>query len=463
MTLNMESQFSKLSLINELLESLSNLGYMDMTPIQEKSLPLIIKGNDVIAQAKTGSGKTAAFGLGILNSLNTSSNNLHSLILCPTRELAEQVASELRKLSRALPNVKILTLCGGSPENLQDRSLKSGVHIAIGTPGRVLQHLKKGSLNLDSLNIFTLDEADRMLDMGFEEELNEIISHLPKKKQSLLFSATYPENIASLSERFQKDALKVQIDTTHEESNIEEIFYEVSPTQDKNNILYKILSSSKPKRVIVFCRTKKETADVADFLLNRNIKAKCINGDLEQNERNEVLAKFSNRSLSILVATDVAARGLDIKDLEAVINYNMPSGADAYIHRIGRTGRAGKKGLAFSFFNPAEEFRLNEIKDLTKKDCIIEDPKKLSYKEKYNLIPPMKTMYISGGKKDKIRKGDILGALTGEAKMKFEDIGEIHIFNAFSFVAIKRKNIDLAIKRLSQGRIKKKKFKVGLA
>ncbi len=455
--------FNTLPLRPELLENLQTLKFDSMTPIQEQSLPFILEGKNIIAQAKTGSGKTAAFGLGILKSLDTTEKELHAFVLCPTRELADQVAAEIRMLARSLPNVKITTLCGGTPESLQEKSLNAGAHIAVGTPGRVLQHLKKKTLKLYSIDYFTLDEADRMLDMGFEEELNEIITYLPKRKQSLLFSATYPDDIRKLSESVQDDAVEIKIDVTHKEDNINQIFYEVRPTQDKNNLLYKILSQYKPDRAIVFCRTKRETADVAEFLANRKIYAQCINGDLEQNERTDVLTKFSNRSLSILVATDVAARGLDIEDLAAVVNYNLPPSADDYVHRVGRTGRAGKKGLAFSFFNPIEEDKLEAIEDLLNKPCNIENPLDLSYTEKYSLTPPMRTMYISGGKKDKLRPGDIVGALVNEAKIDAKDIGDISVLNAFSYVAIKRSKVEKAISKLSHGKIKKKKFKVGLA
>lgn len=457
----MNKAFSELHLKSELLEGLNSLDFKQMTPIQEQSLPLILEGKDVIAQAKTGSGKTAAFGLGTLQSLDLSKEKLQALMICPTRELAEQVATEIRKLSRLLPNVKTLTLCGGVRESVQEQSLLSQPHIAVGTPGRILQLLKKKSLDVSSINTFVLDEADRMLDMGFTEEITEIIKFLPQKKQSLLFSATYPEDIKSLSQNFQKNPVSVKIDIRDFENKILDVFYEIRPTQDKNNLLYKVLSQHKPERAIVFCRTKKETADIADFLIGRNIYAKCLNGDLEQKERIEILTLFSNRSLSVLVATDVAARGLDIKNLDAVINYNMPHDTEHYIHRIGRTGRAGKKGLAFSFFVDQEKFRLEEIEDMTGKKCKLEDATQLSYTEKYNLTPPMKTIYISGGKKDKLRPGDIVGALTGEAKLNADSIGDISIQPHFSFVAIKKKFARQAVERLSHGRIKKKKYKVG--
>lgn len=459
----MDQKFEILPLKQELLENLRGLKFTSMTPIQAKSLPLMLEGKDIIAQAKTGSGKTAAFGLCLLNSLDLAQRSLHSLILCPTRELAEQVAGEIKMLARAFQNTRVLTLCGGFSATLQQKGLESGPHIVVGTPGRVLQHLEKGALNLDSLNIFTLDEADRMLDMGFHDQIMEIVSYLPKKRQSLLFSATYPDNIKNLSSEIQRNAVEIKTDVAHEADDIDQVFFEVLPSQDKNDFLYKILSSYRPDRALVFCKTKKDTTDVAQFLINRKISAECINGDLEQNDRTEILEKFSNRSLSILVATDVAARGLDIEDLAAVINYNMPSSAEAYVHRIGRTGRAGKKGLVFSFFSQNERDQLESIESLTLKPCQLEDVAKLKFSKKYDLIPPMQTMYISGGKKDKLRPGDIVGALVGEAKINASDIGDISIHNSFTFVAIKTASIHQAIQKLKVGKIKKKKFKVGLA
>lgn len=369
----MNKSFHSLNLKTELLQGLEILNFSTMTSIQELSLPPILEGKDVMAQAKTGSGKTAAFGVGILQSLEFTHEDVQSLVLCPTRELAEQITNDLRKLSASLPNVKILTLCGGIPETVQEKNLQTKPHIVVGTPGRILQLLKRDVLRLHALKNFILDEADRMLDMGFADEITEIFGFLPTKRQTLLFSATYPEDIKELSEQIQTHAIDIKIDTIHTENKIVDVFYEVRPTQDKNNLLYKVLSQFKPERAIIFCRTKKETTDVAEFLNGRSISAKSLNSDLDQRERTEVLTKFSNRSLSVLVATDIAARGLDIKDLAAVINYNMSSGAENYIHRIGRTGRAESIGHAFSFFNSEESFRLEEIESLTGKTCKIED------------------------------------------------------------------------------------------
>lgn len=459
----MNNKFADLPLKAELIETLEDLKYSEMTPIQALALPKLLNGVDVIAQAKTGSGKTAAFGLAMLNKLKSSNSDVHGLVLCPTRELAEQVAIELRRLARKLANVKVLTLCGGLSESVQEKSLSLGAHIVVGTPGRVLRLLEKNILNVDNMNIFTLDEADRMLDMGFHDDILEIESYLPKKRQSLLFSATYPEDIISLSKEIQKKAIEVKVDTEHNADEIKQAFYEVTPKQDKNDFLYKILGHYRPDRSIVFCRTKKDSYDVAKFLAARKISAGCINGDLEQNERTAVLTKFKNKSLSVLVATDVASRGIDIKELAAVINYNMPTGVDAYIHRIGRTGRAGHKGLAFSFFTPKEQFKVDEISEFLDIKFPIKDPTEIPFIKKFDLHPPMETIFISGGKKDKLRPGDIVGAIIGEAKIDAKGIGDISVLNILSYVAIRRDLVETVIQKLSVGKIKKRKFKVGRA
>lgn len=459
----MNEKFNKLPLKKELLDNLAELKFDSMTPIQAKSLPIVLDGKDIIAQAKTGSGKTAAFGLGILNSLDVSNTETQSFVMCPTRELAEQVAKELRTLARMISNVKILTLCGGTSEYHQERSLDYGAHIIVGTPGRLLRLLKKKSLTLNQVETLVLDEADRMLDMGFYEDIMSIVAYLPKQRQSLLFSATFPEEIQDLSNDILNDATSVKVDTEHTASSIDQIFYEIERHQDKEKALLKVLSKHRPERLIVFCKTKVICNSVADFLNDNNIYSASIHGDLEQNERTCVMTMFSNHSLSVLVATDVAARGLDIKELPAVVNFDLPNDPEIYTHRVGRTGRAGKAGLAFSFYVPQEGYKIDEIEQHSGEECKTEQIDDLELDESYSLNPPMKTMYISGGKKDKLRPGDILGALTGDAKLQSSDVGNIAIFNILCYVAIKEDRIDEAVNKLNSGRIKNKKFKVGIA
>lgn len=454
----MSNQFEDLDLKEDLLKNLSELGFTKMTPIQEKSLPLALKGEDLIGQAKTGSGKTAAFSLGILNSLHTKILAPQALILCPTRELAEQVALEVRKLARMLKNIKVVTITGGTGYYHQESSLEHGSHIIVGTPGRVAKLIKTKFISLKEIKTFVLDEADRMLDMGFYDEIMGIESQLSESRQTLLFSATFPEAIVRLSENVQRSATMIKIDSLHEEGDILQHFYKLESHKDKNKSVLKILGNFLPERSIIFCKTKVITKNLTKFLKDNGVLAEGIHGDLEQNDRTKVLTKFSNQSLSVLVATDVAARGLDIKDLSAVINYDLPMDSEDYIHRIGRTGRAGKKGLAFSFYLEPEEYRLAEISELLQKEC----PESVLPEEKEFFIePPMKTLFIAGGKKQKLRPGDILGAMVKEAGLDPTDVGNISILPITTYVAVKKEKLHQAIKKLSNGKIKNRSFRVG--
>ena len=459
----MTNSFNTLALTKEILENLESLGFNSMTPVQEQALPLILEGHDLIAQAKTGSGKTAAFGLGILNKLNLESTRLQSLVLCLTHELALQVAEELRRLARFTKNCKILVICGGVSEYQQLSSLEHGAHIIVGTPGRILKFLKKDAINLATINFLVLDEADRMLDMGFQEEMEAIISFAPKKIQSLLFSATFPPEIEELSRVFQHNPKRVTVDTKHEKNIIRQVFIELNDHSEKMDALIKLLGNYKPQSVVVFCKTKQLCADVSRDLVKKGIAALAFHGDLEQNERSIVLTKFSNQSCLILVATDVAARGLDIKDLEAVVNFDLPTDAEVYTHRIGRTARAGKEGLAFSFFVKREKEKLHDIENYQGHVNEYLKVEALSTTAKYDLKAPMKTMYINGGKKEKVRPGDILGALINEAGLEASEVGSINIQDHQSFVAIDALKINQTIAKLQSGKIKGRRFKVGEA
>ncbi|MBC7427356.1 MAG: ATP-dependent RNA helicase DbpA [Bacteriovorax sp.] len=459
----MTNSFNTLPLDPKILENLVTLGFLSMTPIQEKALPMILQGDDLIAQAKTGSGKTAAFGLGILNKLNIENKALQSLVLCPTHELAEQVAEEIRRLARFTKNCKVLVICGGTSEHQQLNSLEHGVHIIVGTPGRVLKFLKKGAINLNSIEFLVLDEADRMLDMGFREEMEAVAAFTPRVKQSLLFSATFPPEIEELSRLFQKNPKRLSVDSQHEKNAIKQIFIEVDEHREKLVALNNLLGQYKPQSTIIFCKTKQLCADVAKALLKQGIAALAFHGDLDQNERTVVLTKFSNKSCLVLVATDVAARGLDVKDLEAVVNFDLPTNAEVYTHRIGRTARAGKIGLAFSFFVAGEKYKLLEIEEYTGNRNEFLNVNSLSTSSQFNLKAPMKTMYINGGKKEKMRAGDILGALVNEAGVAAEDVGNINIFEKQSYVAIRSHLLEGTVAKLLEGKIKGRRFKVGEA
>ena len=451
------SEFSSLNLSPALLENLTTLGYLQMTPIQAQSLPLVLDGKDLIAKAKTGSGKTAAFGLGLLSSLDVNRLEVQALVLCPTRELADQVATEIRRLARTLPNVKLVTLCGGTPTAPQSATLSFGAHIAVGTPGRILKHLEQGTLELDNLKTLVLDEADRMLDMGFGEDINRVISHAPRDRQTLLFSATYPEGIAQMSRGVQRNPVEVSVEALHEESAIEQKLYEV-PAGQRLDALTWLLSHYQPGSCVVFCNTKRACNDVADHLAAKGFSALALNGDLEQRERDQVLVRFANGSATILVATDVAARGLDIKELGAVINYELTYDPEVHVHRIGRTGRAGQQGLALSLYQPNEAQRVNLIEEYQQAPMPLGDLDAIGRAIK-PLAPQMVTLSIDAGRKTKVRAGDILGALTGEGGIAGADVGKIQISEQYSYVAVKQSVAKAALKRLQEGKIKGRSYR----
>ena len=451
------SEFSSLNLSPALQENLTSLGYLQMTPIQAQSLPLVLEGKDLIAKAKTGSGKTAAFALGLLSRLNINRVDVQALVLCPTRELADQVAQEIRRLARALPNVKLVTLCGGTPTAPQSATLGFGAHIAVGTPGRILKHLEQGTLELSSLETLVLDEADRMLDMGFGEDINKVISYAPERRQTLLFSATYPEGIAQMSRGVQRNPVEVSVESLHEGSAIEQKLYEV-PAGQRLDALTWLLSHYQPSSCVVFCNTKRACNDVADHLAAKGFSALALNGDLEQRERDQVLVRFANGSATILVATDVAARGLDIKELGAVINYELTYDPEVHVHRIGRTGRAGQQGLALSLYQPNEAQRVNLIEEYQQAPMPLGDLDTIGRDIK-PIAPQMVTLSIDAGRKTKVRAGDILGALTGEGGIAGADVGKIQISEQYSYVAVKRQVASAALKRLQEGKIKGRTYR----
>lgn len=451
------SEFSSLNISPALQENLTSLGYLQMTPIQAQSLPLVLEGKDLIAKAKTGSGKTAAFALGLLSRLNVNRVDVQALVLCPTRELADQVAQEIRRLARALPNVKLVTLCGGTPTAPQSATLSFGAHIAVGTPGRILKHLEQGTLELSSLETLVLDEADRMLDMGFGEDINRVISYAPERRQTLLFSATYPEGIAQMSRGVQRNPVEVSVESLHEGSAIEQKLYEVLAGQRLDALTW-LLSHYQPSSCVVFCNTKRACNDVADHLAAKGFSALALNGDLEQRERDQVLVRFANGSATILVATDVAARGLDIKELGAVINYELTYDPEVHVHRIGRTGRAGQQGLALSLYQPNEAQRVNLIEEYQQAPMPLGDLDTIGRDIK-PIAPQMVTLSIDAGRKTKVRAGDILGALTGEGGIAGADVGKIQISEQYSYVAVKRQVASAALKRLQEGKIKGRTYR----
>lgn len=445
--------FSNIGLRDPLFKNLASLGYETMTPIQIQSLPTLLKKVDVIAQAKTGSGKTAAFGLTLLNDLNTALFAAQALVLCPTRELAEQVSQAIRQLARLMPNVKLLNLSGGMPFTPQTDSLKHGAHIVVGTPGRIQKHLDKKSLSLSKLNILVLDEADRMLDMGFFDDIMQIIHSCPTKRQTLLFSATYPQEIESLANKVMQNPQKIMIEEDNE-LNIEQRFYEVKNSTHKFSLLQALLLHYKPASTLIFCNTKEQTVQVAQKLNQAGFSAITLNGDMEQIDRDLAMIRFGNKSCSILVATDVAARGLDIKELPAVINFDLAFELDVHIHRIGRTGRAGHKGLALNITIPADAQRLCIIEEHSNNPLIWEKTDHFDETDTSVLSPEMVTICLNSGRKDKIRPGDILGSLTKEAGLSASEIGKINITTLNSYVAIHKNYVEKVCQHFRNAKLK---------
>ncbi|KXI26858.1 ATP-dependent RNA helicase DbpA [Paraglaciecola hydrolytica] len=454
----MNKEFASLGLKPALLDNLETLGFTQMTDIQAGSLPAILQGKDVVAKAKTGSGKTAAFGLGLLQNLQVERFRIQSLVLCPTRELAEQVAEEIRRLARGIHNIKVLTLCGGVPMGPQIGSLEHGAHIIVGTPGRIIDHLSRQRLDLSEVNTLVLDEADRMLDMGFEDEMASVIRHIPTNRQTLLFSATYPDTIAQISAQVQTNPVQVSVDAAHDTSSIEQIFFEVDEAH-RIQAVAALLSHYQPESAIIFCNTKIACQEVADELISLGVSALALHGDLEQKDRTQVLTRFANKSASVLIATDVASRGLDVKEVNAVISYQITPDPEVHIHRIGRTGRADAKGLALTLVSPKEMARANAIEDYQGSKVKWLGIQSIRFHQNRLVEPEFVTICIDGGKKDKLRPGDILGALTKDAEVPNDDVGKINVTTTHTYVAIKTRSVKRSLKQFNEGKLKGRKFK----
>ncbi len=451
--------FNELPLSPSMLATLEQLEYRTMTPIQAASLPITLAGHDLIAQAKTGSGKTAAFALPLLTKLNPRHFGVQAMVLCPTRELADQVTQEMRRLARFADNIKILSLVGGSTMRPQRDSLEHGAHIVVGTPGRIMDHIERGSLKLDAINTLVLDEADRMLDMGFYDDIAFVVKQCPTDRQTMLFSATYPEGIARLASKFMRNPQEVKLLEQHEGSKIRQRFYEIKH-EERLQAVAALLKHYRPVSTLAFCNTKQQCRDLVDVLHAQGIHALTLNGDMEQRERDQVLIQFANRSCSVLVATDVAARGLDIAQLEAVINVDVTPDPEIHVHRIGRTGRADAEGWALSLASPADMNRVSNIARMVGSEPEWHTLESVKSENDKPLIPPMVTLQILGGRKEKIRPGDVLGALTGEAGFTREQVGKITVTDMTTYVAVARNIAREAVKRLSAGKVKGKTVKV---
>ncbi len=456
-----KTSFSQLPLPPHVLANLAQLGYSAMTPIQAASLPLALAGHDLIAQAKTGSGKTAAFSLALLANLNIRRFAVQALVLCPTRELADQVTQELRRLARAEDNLKILTLCGGSTMRPQLASLEHGAHVVVGTPGRIMDHLERGSLQLDALNTLVLDEADRMLDMGFFDDISVVAKQCPNERQTLLFSATYPEGIAKLAAAFMRQPQEIKLTAAPTATQIRQVYFEVKEDQ-RLHAVGQLLNHHRPVSTLAFCNTKVQCRDLVEVLRAQGFSALELHGDLEQRDRDQVLVRFTNRSCSVLVATDIAARGLDIAQLEAVINVDISPDPATHTHRIGRTGRVDQEGWAFSLASMDEMGAVGRIEQAQGSPSVWQPLATLTPTGDGPLLPPMATVQIMGGRKEKIRAGDVLGALTKDMGFAGSQIGKISINEFSTYVAVDRQIAQQVLRKLDAGKVKGKTVKVRL-
>ncbi|MGJ3702326.1 ATP-dependent RNA helicase DbpA [Variovorax sp. AFSI2.2] len=457
--------FATLALSPQMLANLTQLGYTQMTAIQAAALPPALLGKDLIAQAKTGSGKTAAFALALLSNLNPRRFAIQAMVLCPTRELADQVTTEIRRLARAEENIKVVTLCGGVALRGQIASLEHGAHIVVGTPGRIMDHLERENLNLEALNTLVLDEADRMLDMGFFDDIVKVARQCPKERQTLLFSATYPEGIAKLAQQFMKSPEQITVQAQHEGSKIRQRWYQVKDSERLHTVSL-LLDHFRPVSTLAFCNTKQQCRDLVEVLQAQGFSAMALFGELEQRERDQVLVQFANRSCSVLVATDVAARGLDISHLEAVINVDVTPDSEIHIHRVGRTGRVGQQGgsegLALNLASMNEMGFVGKIEQLQGRESEWHDLAELTPAKGAPLTPPMATLQIVGGRKEKIRAGDVLGALTGDCGYAKEQVGKINVNEYSTYVAVDRSIAEEAARKLDNGRVKGKSVRVRL-
>ena len=458
--------FQSLKISSDLLATVAELGFVTPTPIQAACIPILFQKNDLIGQAQTGSGKTAAFAIPILQALDLAKRDVQAMILCPTRELSQQVAREIRKLARRMNGLQVLVLAGGQPSRPQTAALAKGVHIVVGTPGRTLDHIERDRLDLAFIQVLVLDEADRMLDMGFQDEVEAILRAVPGTRQTALFSATFPDAIEKITRQFLHLPQRVMIEANPELApSIRQIAYECDSQGNKTKTLLQALQQHKPKSTLIFCNQKAIVGDLSEALTKAGINASALHGDLEQRDRDRVLAMFRNHSTRVLIATDVAARGLDIENLDMVINYDLPYQPEIYIHRIGRTGRAGKSGLAVSLVNSQERGRLNELArtpgiSFEHATLIVKKPNGVHHASEL-ANAEMQTLVISGGRKDKLRPGDILGALTGDGVgLAATSVGKIEIHERFSYVAVATAFAEKALRALQSGRIKSRRFQV---
>jgi ATP-independent RNA helicase DbpA len=450
------TSFASIALPPPLAKAVEVLGFGEMTPVQAQTLPPLLAGQDVIAQARAGSGKTVAFGLALLARLRSDAPVVQALVLCPTRELADQVGGEIRRLARFIPNVRLVTLCGGVPVRTQRPALEQAPHVLVGTPGRILDHLRRGTVVLDALDVLVLDEADRMLDMGFLEDIQEVVARAPAARQTMLFSATYTDEVRAVSRRLQRAPVEITVAQGADEIAIEQILYEVEPP-DRFEALTALLAQHQADPALVFCHTRNDARALAERLSGRGHDALTLHGELDQRDRDEVLLRFAHGSCAVLVATDVAARGLDIKGLPLVISWELPTDPDVHTHRIGRTGRAGRPGLALALCGPRERARAAAI-EARQGRPMRREPLPPAPPAAPPAPAPMVTLLVEGGRQEKLRPGDLLGAFTGELGLPGDAVGKIDVGQTRAYVSIARARAEATLQAIrgASGRIKVK-------
>ena len=526
-------RFEDMNISNEICRAVLDMGFEEATPIQSQAIPVILEGKDIIGQSQTGTGKTAAFGIPLLERINPEVRRLQALILCPTRELAIQVSEEFRKLLKYKDNIRVLPIYGGQPIDRQIAALRKGTQVVIGTPGRVMDHMRRRTIKAETVQMMVLDEADEMLDMGFREDIETILVKIPEEHQTLLFSATLSPEILDITKRFQKNPEFIKI--VRKEltvPNIEQYYFDVKE-KTKLDALCRIIDVYDPKLAMVFCNTKKRVDDLVEMLQGRGYFAEGLHGDLKQAQRDKVMQKFRNGTIEILVATDVAARGIDVDDIDVVFNYDVPQDEEYYVHRIGRTGRAGKAGKAFTFCVGKEIYKLRDIMRYTKTKIqqqklptlsdveemktniylekikgIIEEGHLTKYihlvdrlmEEDYTSIDiaaallkdhlsdvnaddidalddinlggtelyggegeKMVRLFINAGKKSKIRAKDIVGAIANEAGIPGKTLGEIAIFDEYTFVDVPNEFVRDILHGMKHAKIKGKRVHIEIA
>ena len=434
--------FDEIDLGAPLREAIADLGFTALTPIQAAALPPLLLGRDLICQAPTGSGKTIAFALPLLSRMVLAERRVQALILCPTRELATQVMGEVRSVGKRLPGLRVVSLVGGQPGGAQAAALEEGAHVVVGTPGRTLDHLQRERLDLSAVTVLVLDEADRMLEMGFADEVQAILSHVPRARQTALFSATFPETLAELVGSWLREPVHVTV--TSEGKDLDAAAAVVEE-EDKDAALAGLLGALQPASVLVFRNLKRTVAETAALLKTAGFDADALHGDLEQRERDAVMARFRNGSLRVLVATDVAARGLDIAGLDLVVNVDLPVHAEDYVHRVGRTGRAGRPGVAWTFITDKQIGRLETLAAGAVMRPLLDSAGPA-------LVSSWTTFWIGAGRGDKLRPGDLLGALTGTIGVQGSDVGKIEIHDRWAFFAVAKS----AARKVSEGLAREK-------